>query len=129
MEHARLRKHKYKTYESYISFTIKAYIGNMKFQGMRQTFFAQFVAGETAEGSFPLLERLHQRGCAAMLNWSAEADHAVVQHHPSPPGVSSEDSPKILKESFEELSHAIKASMNFHPEYDLRPTMLAIKRT
>jgi hypothetical protein len=90
---------------------------------MRQTFFAQFVAGETAQGSYPLLERLHQRGCSAMLNWSAEADHAVSGSLSS----ENEDSPKILKESFDELHRTVKAAMNFHPEYKLRPTMLAIK--
>lgn len=62
-----------------------------------------------------------------MLNWSAEADHAA-------PDISKNGSnavntePKILKESFEELHRAVKAAILFHPEYPLRPTMLAIKR-
>lgn len=92
-------------------------------QGMRQTFFAQFVAGETAEGSFPLLERLHARGCSAMLNWSAEADHAIA----SKSSGHEDRDPGILKESFDELHRAVKAAIDFHPEYPLRPTMLAIK--
>lgn len=91
---------------------------------MRQTFFAQFVAGETAEKSFPLLEKLHSRGCSAMLNWSAEADHALV---PSTDSENDLHQPKILKESFDELHKAVKAAIDFHPEYKLRPTMVAIK--
>lgn len=92
-------------------------------QGMRQTFFAQFVAGETAERSYPLLEKLHSKGCSAMLNWSAEADHAVVVNDKT----GNDEGPKILKESFEELHRAIQAAVGFHDEYKLRPTMLAIK--
>lgn len=96
-------------------------------QGMRQTFFAQFVAGETAEGSFPLLERLHARGCSAMLNWSAEADHAIPSKVSSQSGAPDNKEIGILKESFDELHRAVKAAIDFHPEYPLRPTMLAIK--
>lgn len=94
---------------------------------MRQTFFAQFVAGETAQGSFPLLEKLHARGCSAMLNWSAEADHAIPSKSTNNSSTKHENEPKILKESFDELHRAVRAATDFHPEYPLRPTTLAIK--
>lgn len=57
-----------------------------------------------------------------MLNWSAEADHAMTTDV-----CGNDDEPKVLKESFEELHRAVKAAIDFHPEYKLRPTMLAIK--
>lgn len=59
-----------------------------------------------------------------MLNWSAEADHPLV---PSSDSMDDADRPKILKESFDELHKAVKAAIDFHPEYKLRPTMVAIK--
>lgn len=58
-----------------------------------------------------------------MLNWSAEADHAVV----TPDHKDSLHQPDILKESFDELYKAVKAAIDFHPEYKLRPTTVAIK--
>lgn len=62
-----------------------------------------------------------------MLNWSAEADHAVPNTSSNGSTVPQDLEPKILKESFDELHKAVKAAIDFHPEYPLRPTMLAIK--
>jgi len=44
---------------------------------VRQTFFAQFVAGESVAGCRETMEKLRSRGVGTMLNYSAEADLGV----------------------------------------------------
>lgn len=44
---------------------------------VRQTFFAQFVAGESVAGCRDTMEKLRSRGVGTMLNYSAEADLGV----------------------------------------------------
>lgn len=84
---------------------------------MRHTFFAQFVAGETAAEADPLLHELRERSCGAMLNWSAEAIHSNDTH-----GTSG-----VLPEAVQELTHALEAISRFQPASEPISTILAVK--
>ena len=84
---------------------------------MRHTFFAQFVAGETAAEADPLLHTLRERSCGAMLNWSAEAVH---QHGPH-------RSTGVLPEAVQELTQALEAISRFQPASEPVSTILAVK--
>lgn len=57
---------------------------------MRQTFFAHYTGGETAEACWPVLQSLHSQGVGTLMNYSAEAPKlapgspvvsGVSQHH------------------------------------------------
>ena len=93
---------------------------------MKHTFFAQFVAGESAAETEPLLEKLRNLSCGAMLNWSAEAQpsHGKISYS------EAEDSDKslVLQESVGELTRAIQAIAATQPGAKQNTTMLAIKR-
>ncbi|OXC69025.1 hypothetical protein AYX13_02314 [Cryptococcus neoformans] len=46
---------------------------------VRNTFFEQFVPGETVEDCIPSLKAMRARGIGAMLNYSAEVDESQLQ--------------------------------------------------
>lgn len=98
--------------------------GLMYIQSMRHTFFAQFVAGESVTETYPLLEKLYtETHTGAMLNWSAEAEHATLSAEES----ESEQS-MVLEPAMGELRRAVLAAADFRKEQQVKPTTLAIKR-
>ncbi|KAL7423446.1 proline dehydrogenase [Cryptotrichosporon argae] len=67
--------------------------------GVRHTFFAQFVAGETAAECVGVMRALRTRGVGGVLNYSAEADeHAAVK-----------DWDSEARQRLEEVERAIEA--------------------
>jgi proline dehydrogenase len=90
---------------------------------MRHTFFAQFVAGESAAETEPLIADLYDRSCGAMLNWSAEAQHGGESTH----AAAGQETSRIIPEAVGELTRAIQAVAKFRPQDAQKTTMMAIK--
>lgn len=86
---------------------------------MRNSFFAQFVAGETVQDSLPLIASLQDKGCATMLNWSAEADETEP--------IGTDTNQTILQDGINELSNATRSLAALHPDLKVKPSMLAVK--
>ncbi|KZO99612.1 FAD-linked oxidoreductase [Calocera viscosa TUFC12733] len=51
-------------------------VGRLTVWGVRRTFFAQFVGGETAEELLPLMRDLRQQNKASILTYNVEVDEA-----------------------------------------------------
>lgn len=72
--------------------------------GVRQTFFKQFVGGETVEDCYPIMQELRGRGVGTLLNYSVEVDEehapkAVVSY-------SSKESTAEMKELLRAIEQA-----------------------
>lgn len=69
------------------------------------------------------MQKLFDRSCGAMLNWSSEAEHAHVDEEQS-----QKSEPLVMRRSVEELERAVKACAGFQAQMVARPSTLAIKR-
>ncbi|KAL0945593.1 hypothetical protein HGRIS_014752 [Hohenbuehelia grisea] len=97
---------------------------------VRATFFEQFVGGDTAEGTLPLLVRLRAANKGALFAYSVEVDEAEAS------GGAKLEKAGVHKQIVEEMLHCIDVAADFEDDiarakgYSLgRKTWVAVKMT
>ncbi|KAH9813064.1 FAD-linked oxidoreductase-like protein [Melampsora americana] len=93
---------------------------------MRQTFFAHYTGGETAEACLPVLQSLHHQAVGTLMNYSAEAPRPSSAHPlqagVSQPHIDANLAAVSVASQFE--SSSTQSPIGSAP---IRPTTVAIK--
>ncbi|KAF8491276.1 FAD-linked oxidoreductase-like protein [Gautieria morchelliformis] len=103
---------------------------------VRSTFFAQFVGGDSAEDTIPLLMQLREDNKGVLLAYSVEVDQSEAERHAQKEVSHDSPVPAVYKMHVEEILRAIDIAADFEDQCGTTPrsgtgrkTWVAVKLT